>query len=598
MSSDFKEFQLDTTSYANFDGLSLRDTIISKLNETGIFTDQNYEGSNISSFIDIISYSFHTLLFYLNKTSTEAMFSESQIYENMSRIVKLLDYKPIGNQTAVLNFNATALDALTQGNYTIPRYTYFKLGNVFYSFSSDASFSKLTNEQEALTNFSDKHLLYQGKWTEYPTQTAIGNEFEIFVLNPGDDIIVDHFNLDVYIQYASGVWEKWEKTESLFLENATAKKYEVRLNENGRYEFKFGNDINGRQLQSGENVAIYFITSTGSNGEVGVGELDGNFGILFKTSRFEQIKNYIFQNDSSIITDIELQSIEFTNTNVSSSFSLYENVESIRQNAPKSFSYQYRLVTKSDFENYILGNFSNLVKSVKVFNNNDFLSKHVKYLYDIGVENPAGTERISLNQTTFSSACNFNNVYVYLSPTIENRSESFRSYMNTAQKNAILRDIDAKRIQGSEIIFEDPIYIAIDLGVSLETEVLSTDIGNNTELGIYVSENNRKNEEQIIEEVYNIFYEYFKYSNTFLGQTIDISSLYGDILAVRGIERVMTSRLDINHEIEGLSLLYFNPIYPTADIDTVIKNIKLQDFQVPYFVNLLDLKDKIKVYSS
>ena len=35
-------------------------------------------------------------MFYLNNTSDEALFSEAQIYENMNRVVKSLDYKPVG----------------------------------------------------------------------------------------------------------------------------------------------------------------------------------------------------------------------------------------------------------------------------------------------------------------------------------------------------------------------------------------------------------------------------------------------------------------------------------------------------------------------
>ena len=71
-----------------FEALSLKQLIKERLNSTGYFTDQNYEGSNISSWIDIIAYSYHVLMFYLNRTSTESMFSEAQLYENINRIIK------------------------------------------------------------------------------------------------------------------------------------------------------------------------------------------------------------------------------------------------------------------------------------------------------------------------------------------------------------------------------------------------------------------------------------------------------------------------------------------------------------------------------
>ena len=45
------EYNLPKNAYINFDALSLKDFIIQKLNENSNFTDQNYEGSNLASFI-------------------------------------------------------------------------------------------------------------------------------------------------------------------------------------------------------------------------------------------------------------------------------------------------------------------------------------------------------------------------------------------------------------------------------------------------------------------------------------------------------------------------------------------------------------------
>ena len=57
------DFTLSKKSYASFDALTLKQLIKDRLNEEGVFTDQIFEGSNISSIIDIIAYSYHTLLF-------------------------------------------------------------------------------------------------------------------------------------------------------------------------------------------------------------------------------------------------------------------------------------------------------------------------------------------------------------------------------------------------------------------------------------------------------------------------------------------------------------------------------------------------------
>ena len=143
-----------------FDAVSLKGKILERLNQSKIFTDHNYEGSNLAAFIDIISYSFGTLLYYLNKTSSESMFSEAQLYENMNRIVKLLNYNPVGKLTNNLMFSMSANAGLTPGSYIIPRFSYTKIGGATYSINSDLSFNKSSVLDEAIKDVNNNYLLF------------------------------------------------------------------------------------------------------------------------------------------------------------------------------------------------------------------------------------------------------------------------------------------------------------------------------------------------------------------------------------------------------------------------------------------------------
>ena len=152
MATEESEFNLRQDGYVAFDAISLKDLIIERLNENKIFTDQNFEGSNLSSLIDIISYSYHTLIYYLNKNSAESSFTQAEIYENINQIVKTIDYNPTGPQTANLNFQAAATENLNIGLYTIPRYSYFTFSGTSYSFNEDVSFNKNLSTVETLTS--------------------------------------------------------------------------------------------------------------------------------------------------------------------------------------------------------------------------------------------------------------------------------------------------------------------------------------------------------------------------------------------------------------------------------------------------------------
>ena len=270
------QYDIPQGGYVAFDALSLRQIIIDRLNKQGTFTDQNFVGSNLASIIDIIAYSYNTLMYYLNKTSTESTFSEAQLYENINRIVKLLDYKPIGFQTSTLSFNASALN-LGPGLYTIPRYSYVQANNIAFSFKDDTTFAKTTNTSEPLTTLSQETFLYQGTYQEYPTYTAAGDDNEILIVDTAGQL-VDHFSVDVYVySQILGKWTQYQSTNNLYIENGNALKYQIRLNENQRYEITFGNDINGKKLQAGDLVAVYYLQSDGVGGVVGPNALtNGN----------------------------------------------------------------------------------------------------------------------------------------------------------------------------------------------------------------------------------------------------------------------------------------------------------------------------------
>ena len=79
-SNDFLDFNLPQKAYAGFDALTLKNYIIERLNENEKFTDQNFEGSNLAAVIDIIAYSYHVLLFYLNNTASEVNFDQASLY--------------------------------------------------------------------------------------------------------------------------------------------------------------------------------------------------------------------------------------------------------------------------------------------------------------------------------------------------------------------------------------------------------------------------------------------------------------------------------------------------------------------------------------
>jgi len=594
--SDNKDLNIANNEYVAFDALSLRSFITSRLNNSGIITDQNYEGSNITAINNIIAYAFHVLLYYQNQTATESLFSEAQLYENMNRIVKQLNYAPIGVQTSTLSFSVSAGAGLTTGYYTIPRYTLIRAGNATYSFNEDITFTKvLSDATEELTSVGNQYLLYQGNYIEYPLYTARGESNEIVYLIPGANVTIDHFNIDVYIKKtnSTGKWTKWNKTESLYLQNATDTSYEIRLNSNKNYEIKFGDDINGAQLNVGDVVAVYYLQSAGTGGEVGAGAINGQSAALYTTGQFALIQPDVTSSDLNLLTDVNILNLQFANTSISTSYTDIESVDSIRSNAPASFKSQYRVVTANDYKSFIKNNFANIINDVAVLNNNDYLNKHLRYLYTIGLTNPGVDYRVLYNQMAFADACNFNNVYIYVLPKATKLlTNNYVNYLTPAQKQLITSTVADKKALTSEVVVMDPVYLAVTTGTGVGNVISTNDISS-SKLVVTLNRGAKTPISVVKSNIQSIFQNYFNPSSLTLGCTISVSDITGSILALTDVQSVQT--INSTEVVNGVSLIVYNPSYPSNDITSTSKTFTVQPFQTVYLNDINELLARVVV---
>jgi len=591
--NDGIDLSIKKDEYVAFDALSLRSFMRNRLSNSGLFTDQNYEGSNLTAVTNIIAYSFHTLMYYLNQTSTESMFSEAQLYENMNRIVKLLNYNPVGAQTPTLSFSLSATSSLSPGTYTIPRYSYIRAGGVTYSFNTDVTFTKTLSGEEFLSDVGDQYLLYQGIYIEYPIYTARGEQNEVMFLIPGDNVIADHFNIDVYVQdITTGIWTQWAPTESLYLENSNAQKYEIRLNSNKNYEIKFGDDVNGVQLTQGSNIAVYFLQSSGPDGEVGTDVLDSQSLGLYTTSQFTNISKDVISSDLNLINDVQILQLQFSNTTISTSFTDIESVDSIRSNAPAIFKTQYRLVTPGDYDSFIKTTFANIISDVKTVSNNTYVNNHLRYLYNIGLTNPGLDYRVLFNQVTFADACNFNNIYIYALPKASKLlTNNYINYLTPAQKQLIISTVGSLKGVTTEIVVLDPVYMAVTVGLG-SNNISLQDVANSS-LIITLYRNTKTPTSVILQNVQNVLATYFDPTKITLGITVSPSDITSSILSLDGVKSVATQNGE--EIVNGVSLIVYNPSYPTSDIISTTKTFTVNNFQTVYLSDITDIINRTVV---
>jgi len=595
MEANNTDFTLQKNSYASFDALTLKQLIVDRLNDGEIYTDQVVEGSNVSAIIDIIAYSYHTLLFYLNQTSSETLFTQASLYENMNRIVKLINYKPVGYKTSSLTFKAIGSETLLPNLYTIKRFSYFIVDGVYYSFIDDASFTKKTTGSEDLDTLYDTNILYQGRYYEYPNQSAIGEEYEVITLSIKDTItktptLIEDSSIKVYVKNVNTqVYTEFNETNSLFTSTPSEPVFEKRINENGFYEFKFGNGVYGKKLNEGDTVNLFYLKSDAKKGEISANKLNGVILNTYTTPLFERISEDVYKDANlSFISPTDTTKIEFSNEFKSTPFKDKETVDEIKVNSPKSFSSNNRLVTGKDYQSFIEANYSNIVKSTNVVSNTEFINGYMNYFFSLGLNAPNDDPRFLLNQLKFSSAAELNNVYFFMVPQIEeyNQENIESNYLTLSQKNNIVDSMLGIKMLTTELVPQDPIFTAFNLGIEIDpNEVLSPDVIDETFLVIERSTSIRSSDESIKQQINNIFINYFK--SLQLGSIVGLSDLKAQIYAVTGVNDIKTRRVvDGNiYENSNISLIAFNPVYSNIDIKIISNDTKMAYFQYPFLWN-------------
>lgn len=284
------------SEYLRFSAYSIKEIITRKLSQDTKFTDQVYDGSNLNVLIDIISYMYQCLTYLLNKGASESMFSDTQIYENISRLVNLIGYNPKGCITPSCQFSfdnsqAAETGAVVENLYgkCIMPYSAIDTGIV------DSNGKKVyysTVEPYYVNNDSQFSVqMVNGQWKMYnQVLVASGTAYDTFIL---DGLRSDAENnkyvvwpyIDVYIRKfdkATGKFSytKWKYvTEGLFTDNnvengtkiysSNDKIYNLRLDENKVYQIKFGNGINGEMPNEGDEIIVFYLEGNGKDAEIG-----------------------------------------------------------------------------------------------------------------------------------------------------------------------------------------------------------------------------------------------------------------------------------------------------------------------------------------
>ena len=585
-------------TYSLFNATDIKSYIINELqnSDNPVFSGCSYVGSNMNALIDVLSVITQQILFHFSVNVAESSFATANLYESMSKLVNILNYKAIGKQTSMLPVRFTITKTQNDSNQyiTIPRFTKVSYNSNYYL--KNEIVIPLKNQSDEI---SIDAVLFEGELRESSVFVSNGDEFESFILydkfiNSSDRFISDNFFVVYVDEDANGTWKEYTETSSLFLHNGSETVYERRFNEDMNYEFKFGNGLNGQKLPKGAKVVIFYILSDGETAILGDDIIKQTKASQYNSGLWDQIKSSTNVNIGAEGA-VSYSDLKVKNTGGGTAISYPETVESIRANAPRVFASQNRLFTLDDYKSFIQKNFKQYVKDLFMCTNDYYVNNYLKYFYDIGLDAPQDDSRLNIAQVEFMTTTNFNNVYSFIAPRVNTIiGGTIPNYLNTTLKHEIVNSTSVYKGVTHNVVILDPIYKAMTFGYYMDdTDWNANQLENRL---VLVKDNLKKYSHTYIKEkAVEALKNYF--GNLTLGSEVSLATISERILSIPGVVSFYIKNNQGQKE-NKMTLFVWNPLYINEDNVTTQQNIATEKFVYPYFYdlenigNLIDVEDE------
>lgn len=318
------------------------------LQNKNVLRDANYEGSVLSTLLDILAYNTHYQAYYLNMIANEMFLDTASKRSSVVSHAKLLGYSPVSYVPAAALVNIT-FNNLRTDYVTIPKYSKLISGVV-----NGQNYNFITSEEITIIrdNYSNTAIannvqIIQGSPVSYSfTYDIASNPKSIFKIA---DTTMDTSTLKILVQNSSTdlKLEVYSPPQDLLALDGNSTVYFIQESLDGFYEIYFGDGIIGKKLKDGNIVYINYISSS----EI-VAKDVSTFALVDK------------------LGDYDYASVDVVAA--SNGGSERQSIESIKWIAPKIYSSQERAVTLNDYIALITKNSQNFpVDSVNVWSGED-----------------------------------------------------------------------------------------------------------------------------------------------------------------------------------------------------------------------------------
>ena len=343
------------SNFSNLDFDQVKTTLREYLKENSNFTDYDFEGSNLSSILDVLAYNTYITSYNANMVANEVFIDSATLRENVVSLARNIGYLPRSRKAA----RATISFFIDTSNITpSPSTITLKKGIVTTSQGAfgNQSFTFCILDDitvpvyDGVASFNDISI-YEG--------TFLTSNFTYNSRTPNQKFILNNVGIDTELlsvtvrpNQNSTRSVKYSLQDSLFQIKSDSKVYYLQESVDERYELLFGDGIFGKKLENNNFITANYITSSGDSAN-GVDQFSFAGQLTYTRNAIE----YTVTSGISLIT---------TGLPASGGEAI-EGVESIKKFAPRIYASQNRALTANDYETLIPSKIYPETESISVF---------------------------------------------------------------------------------------------------------------------------------------------------------------------------------------------------------------------------------------
>ena len=348
-------------NFSNLDFDQIKTTLKDYLRSDSNFTDYDFEGSNLSTILDVLAYNTYITSYNANMVANEVFIDSATLRENVVALARNIGYIPRSRKAA----RATLSFFVDSSNITpTPSSLTLRKGPVASTSGSFGNQSFVFCILEDITvpifngiaTFEDLEV-YQGTRLTSNFTFSSNNLNQRFIL-PNSGIDTKLISVSVRNNEQSTNSVKYSLQDSLFEVKKDSKVFFLQEIEDERYELIFGDGIFGKKLEEGNFIEVGYITSNGDSAN-GISQFTFSGRITYNRNSIE----YTVTSGISLLTT----------GLIASGGENIESVESIKKYAPRIYASQNRALTANDYETLIPAKIYEETESISVFGGEELI---------------------------------------------------------------------------------------------------------------------------------------------------------------------------------------------------------------------------------